>query len=238
MLGKEFIPIKPVSKDLLYTKIADAIIKYIKENDLQAGDKIPSERDLAAQLATSRNSVREAIRVLENEHIIEVKTGKGAFVSTVMPEDSVYVKLWKVNYSELLEIKYLLEKRVVEKLCEEILPEKLEFIEEPLIELEEAASKGEFIQKTDYIFHSRLRQATKNATLEQMIDHLIAALDDYSKAVKGFDDIWVMTIPYHRRLFDAIKAKNFPLAEQACTSIYEIDKRALKSMEIIRNEVD
>lgn len=237
-MNKESVPIKPVSKDLLYTKIADAIIKYIKENKLQAGDKIPSERDLAAQLSTSRNSVREAIRVLENEHVIQVKTGRGAFVTEVMPEDSVYVKLWTVNYGELLEIKYLLEKRVVEKLCEGISPEMLTLIEEPLILLEEAAAKGKFDQKLDYVFHQRLRTVKKNATLEQMLDNLIAALDDYGKDVKGFDDIWVMTIPYHRRLFNAIKAKDYSLAEKACTSIYEIDKRALKSMEIIRNETE
>ena len=237
-MGGNLTPMKPVSKDLLYTKIADAIVDYIKENKLQTGDKIPSERDLAAQLATSRNSVREAIRVLENEHVIEVKTGKGAYVTEIMPEDSVYVKLWKVNYGEILEIKYLLEKRVIEKLCDEISEEKLTYIEEPLLELEEAAARGEFSQNTDYIFHKRIRKTLKNATMEQMIDNLISALDAYGKDVQGFDNIWVTTIPYHRRLFEAIKNKDFSLAEKACTDIYEIDRRALKSIEIIRNETD
>lgn len=237
-MGGDLTPIKPVSKDLLYTKIADAIVDYIKENKLQTGDKIPSERDLAAQLATSRNSVREAIRVLENEHVIEVKTGKGAYVTEIMPEDSVYVRLWKVNYSEILEIKYILEKRVIEKLCDGISEEQLAYIEEPLLELEEAARRGEFLQKKDYIFHKRIRKTLKNATMEQMIDNLIEALDTYSNGVKGFDSVWVTTIPYHRRLLEAIKDCDYGMAESAFTDIYEIDKRALKTIEVIRNEGD
>ena len=67
------IKVKPIQRDLLYTKIADAIMEYIKENDLKTGDRIPSERELAQEFNTSRNSVREALRVLENNGIIEVK---------------------------------------------------------------------------------------------------------------------------------------------------------------------
>ena len=41
------IKVKPIQHDLLYTKIADAIMEYIKENVLKTGDRIPSERELA-----------------------------------------------------------------------------------------------------------------------------------------------------------------------------------------------
>lgn len=43
------IKVKPIQHDLLYTKIADAIMEYIKENDLKTGDRIPSERELAQE---------------------------------------------------------------------------------------------------------------------------------------------------------------------------------------------
>lgn len=79
------IKVKPIQRDLLYTKIADAIMEYIKENDLKTGDRIPSERELAQEFNTSRNSVREALRVLENNGIIEVKMGKGAYITEKRP---------------------------------------------------------------------------------------------------------------------------------------------------------
>lgn len=51
-------------------------------NNLQPGDKLPSERDMAAMLKTSRNSVREALRILEDRGSIYVKTGSGVFINT------------------------------------------------------------------------------------------------------------------------------------------------------------
>ena len=72
--------LKPVEKDSLYLKISDAVYSYIKMNNLQPDDKLPSERDMAAMLQTSRNSVREGLRILEDRGLIYVKTGSGVFV--------------------------------------------------------------------------------------------------------------------------------------------------------------
>ncbi len=72
---------RPVSRELLYIKIVDAIHSYIRANDLQPGDRLPSERDMAEVFQTSRNSLREAIRVLENRGMIEVRTGLGTFLN-------------------------------------------------------------------------------------------------------------------------------------------------------------
>lgn len=76
------IKLKPVEKDSLYLKISDSIYNYIRMNNLQPGDKLPSERDMAAMLKTSRNSVREALRILEDRGSIYVKTGSGVFINT------------------------------------------------------------------------------------------------------------------------------------------------------------
>lgn len=43
--------------------------------------KLPSERELAERFAASRNVVREALRRLEAQHLIEVAPGRGSFVS-------------------------------------------------------------------------------------------------------------------------------------------------------------
>ncbi|MDF2590576.1 MAG: Transcriptional regulator [Clostridia bacterium] len=236
-MKRDFIAVKPVSRDMLYTKIADAILEYIKRNKLKNGDKIPSERVLAEQFSTSRNSVREALRVLENEKIIEVKTGKGAYVTSTTSSDSIYLKLWKVNYEELLETKYLLERCVVEKLCGKLTADELSYLEEPLIQLETSARMGIFLKKADFVFHSHLRHLMKNSALEQMIDNLILALDNYGEVLQGAESIWLTTIPYHRQMFNAIKHCNYMEAEDACKQIYEIDQRALRMIDFIRKEL-
>ena len=90
------ISMKPIEKKSLYLKISDSIYRYIQMNNLQPGDKLPSERDMSSMLQTSRNSVREALRILEDRGLIYVKTGSGAF----MKEESDAMQLAK----EMVEI--------------------------------------------------------------------------------------------------------------------------------------
>ena len=103
-MKKEIALMTPVSKDLLYVKIADAIHGYIRENNLKPGDRLPSERALSQQLGTGRHSVREALRVLENQGIIEVRMGAGTFVAEETQDNSLYMEFVKINYMEMLNM--------------------------------------------------------------------------------------------------------------------------------------
>ncbi|WP_256204430.1 FadR/GntR family transcriptional regulator [Planococcus faecalis] len=52
------------------------------EQNLQPGDRLPSERDLASLFGVSRNSIREALKDLERKEFIEIRQGGGSFLST------------------------------------------------------------------------------------------------------------------------------------------------------------
>ena len=229
-MKKTNIGFEPIHKDLLYTKIADAIMQYIRENDLKNGDKIPSERELAQEFNTSRNSVREALRVLERDHIIEVKMGKGAFITSEKAETSFYLTLWKVNYLELLEIKGILELQIIESLCGKLTKEQIDSLREPLERMEQGASMGIFMMKEDYIFHSRLRKMYPNNTMEQLLDNLIKALDASGSEVKNAASVWRETVPYHRDILNAMIENKPFAAREALSSIHQIDKRVLETL--------
>ncbi len=223
--------IQPVSKDSLHRKISSAMVDYIKKNQLKPGDKLPSERALAESFSASRNSVREALRVLENEKIIEIRKGKGAYVAEDPMKSVISVKLWRVNYKELLQIKFLLEQGIVEELCNGKRELKLEELEKPLIQLEKAAKQGLYLQKMDFAFHNQLRHMTANAALEQMINNLVLTLDSYGDVLKGADHIWISTIPYHRMILEGIRERDYEKAANGCKQIYETDLHALNLKE-------
>lgn len=67
----------------IYVKIMDNIHKYISENNLIPGDRIPTEIELMKKYDVSRATVRKAVQELENEGIIEKKHGLGTFVAEV-----------------------------------------------------------------------------------------------------------------------------------------------------------
>lgn len=228
MLKEERL-IEPVAKDLLYVKIADAIHNYIHVNKLKSGDKIPSERDLAEQLKTGRNSVREALRVLENEGIVEVKTGRGVYVAQNSDFDSIYLKLIKVNYMELMDTKMILEKSVIEYALENASSAQLQKLESFLFAMEREAAHGTYDRKQDNYFHHCLLDIRNNKMLVEIVLNLIKALDKYADVLDNADDIWLTTIPYHRYLFEAIKNDDKQAAFDAYDHIYNIDIIALNT---------
>ncbi|HZQ05535.1 MAG TPA: GntR family transcriptional regulator, partial [Anaerolineae bacterium] len=67
-------------RQLLYQTVQEEIKNYIIENELRAGDPLPTEGELARQLDISRNSVREAVKSLEALGILEARSGSGLFV--------------------------------------------------------------------------------------------------------------------------------------------------------------
>lgn len=224
------MPIKPVSKDLLYMKVADAIHKYIHENTLQPGDKIPSERVLAEQLQTGRNSVREALRVLENEGLIEVKTGRGAFVANKAPAGSIYPKLFRGNYFELLEIKSILEREVIRRMTGKLTPEQYEQLEGILSEVERQAAQGVYAEEDDQRFHRSILRLCGNISLEQMISHLITVLSGYADHLDNAAEIFIETIPCHRVMLDAMREGDARAACEAYDRILQIDFTALEAV--------
>ena len=186
---------------------------------------------MSESLSISRNSLREALRVLENEGIIEVRTGKGTYVTGGPSENIINVKLWKVDYKELLEIKYVLERGFIEQLCYyEKIPD-LSKVEQALCQMEEAAKLGLYLQRADYVFHNELRQMITNTAMVQLIDTLVKTLDSYGDVLRGAEQIWISTIPYHRQILEGIQEKDFVKAGEACRIIYETDLHALQLKE-------
>ncbi|MBA4537110.1 FadR family transcriptional regulator [Bacillus aquiflavi] len=64
----------------VYLEIVKQLRDMIKNDDLIAGDKIPSERELSERLNVGRSSVREALRALELLGLIETRRGEGTFI--------------------------------------------------------------------------------------------------------------------------------------------------------------
>ena len=67
----------------IYTQICDSIREQILTGVLQQGDKLPSVRELAAQLTINPNTIQRSYRILEDEGWIASVAGKGSFVCGV-----------------------------------------------------------------------------------------------------------------------------------------------------------
>lgn len=66
-------------------RIADALRSLIDSGALAAGDRLPSERRLAAEHRSARNTAREAVRLLTDEGLVTAEHGRGVFVRSSVP---------------------------------------------------------------------------------------------------------------------------------------------------------
>jgi GntR family transcriptional repressor for pyruvate dehydrogenase complex len=75
--------LKAVKKTRIYEEVVAQLHQLIEEGKLKAGDRLPSERELAETFRVSRGSVREAIKALEREGLVVARPGSGTFISAV-----------------------------------------------------------------------------------------------------------------------------------------------------------
>ena len=76
-----FIRIEPSSSAPIYRQIMDQIRYQVAAGMLKAGDKIPSVRQLAGQLAVNQNTILKVYNELCREHVLEIDRGNGTIVA-------------------------------------------------------------------------------------------------------------------------------------------------------------
>ena len=84
MIASAMRSFEPVSTRRTFEEAVEQIAEQIKAGDLHTGDRLPSERDLAAQMRISRPTLREAIKTLSEAGVLDVRRGQsgGIFVSS------------------------------------------------------------------------------------------------------------------------------------------------------------
>ena len=80
---------KPAKK--MYIQIVKQLHELIEEQNIQEGQKLPSERMLSEQLQVGRSSVREALRSLELLGLIETRHGGGTYLSSMQHHQFVEI---------------------------------------------------------------------------------------------------------------------------------------------------
>jgi len=76
-----FMLLEPIEQKKSSEKAKEAILRYIHTNNLKPGSRLSPDRELASMLHCSRTVVREALKGLETIGVIEMKVGRGIFVS-------------------------------------------------------------------------------------------------------------------------------------------------------------
>jgi DNA-binding GntR family transcriptional regulator len=152
--------LQPLKREALRDRVVRAIRDAIIEGRLRPGEKVP-ESDLAQQLTVSRTPIREAIRVLEGQGLVEVNPKRGTYIT--MPD-------W-ADAKDALCVRSALEILAIDQAIERSSEADWNYLfgklEEILVEMAQAAASNDTIRaiEFDIEFHATLMKASKNRHL-------------------------------------------------------------------------
>jgi GntR family transcriptional repressor for pyruvate dehydrogenase complex len=198
-----------------FEEIADQIRKELSDRRLRAGDRLPPERMLAEQFGVSRNTLREALRSLENAGLLRLQKGAtgGAFVRESTGDAIItglrdMFHLGAIQPEHLTEARVMIESSAVRTACERATSEDIAALNANIASAARAA-RGENLDFYDQAaihleFHRIIARATKNPVMVIVMEALVDVMQHFIRAIGQKRNPWVL--PSRRRFMKHFEA--------------------------------
>ena len=155
----------------LYQQVASTIMAAITAGNYKPGERLPSERDLAAAFKVSRPTIREAMIALEIRGLAESRHGSGIYVSD-NPAAQVPAGDLDIGAFELTEARRLFEGEAAALAATTITDEQLQELEAIIAEMVDENARKQKGEIADRSFHVTIARATRNSAISTVIENL------------------------------------------------------------------
>jgi GntR family transcriptional repressor for pyruvate dehydrogenase complex len=216
---------QPLVQARAFDEIIAQIRGLIEDGQLQPGDRLPSERELARQLGVSRNTVREALRMLEIAGVVTLKRGAtgGSFIASADPSRvagtlSDALRVTDFSLGDATETFHGLACMAAVAACERMTEEDLATLEANVAEATALTRAGAWEEKAKVHleFHALLAEATGNPILVLLMRTMLDVAHKVMMQVGPTHDDSVARS--RRALLKALKARD------ADAAVRELDK--------------
>jgi len=198
-------------------RISEVIVEQIRgailSGELKIGDRLPSEKDLAAKFGVSKSSLREAYRVLEAYGLLEIRQGMagGAFIKEV---DVRTIKDGLVNYfffqnpsiREYTQVRTFIEPEIVKICALKITDQEIRELENNISTMEEEGE--EFLSDLDSAFHTKLVDIADNNILSLVVDSVQTALVNVKRLLHTNSAFFKMVCKGHKEIVAALSDRD------------------------------
>ena len=201
---------EPIRSPRTFEAAIDHIIDGIERARLRAGERLPNEADLAASLEISRPTLRQALRVLENSGLLDVRRGAagGIFVvSDLIPAQSISsaVALEESHVLDVLSARRVLEKAVTERAVQVATDDDYAEIHRTIVLLREHLGNRALVMRADAMFHRAVVRAAHSRQLELSMRGIGRGLAPIRDAYSGGLENDQHTLDVHVRQLAAMR---------------------------------
>ncbi len=194
---------------MLADSTAQQIIKMIEEeNRFSVGDKLPNENDFALELGVSRSTLREAIKILTTNGMLEIKRGKGTFVTSNTTINSGNLSDIASGLDDLFEMRLMFEPDCAYLAAERATDEEIETICYYGEKIEQKILSGEDRTFEEQKFHESIANATHNSFVKQFMPIIFNAIKKGVVVLTKDQDVSDDNLKDDRLIMDFIKKRN------------------------------
>lgn len=194
-----------IERRALYQQVADRLRKRIYDEDLRPGDPI-DEKELCAAFGISRTPLREALKVLASESLVELVPNRGCRVK----------HLDRDELNDLFPVMAVLEGLCAREAVERSGPEDLQRLEALHGLLEEHAASGDVdaYYETNFQFHQAVQELSRNRWLQRMAADLRKVLRLARHQQLTVRGRLAQSLAEHRRMMEAFRARDAEAVER------------------------
>lgn len=218
----------PIKNRRTFEQVSNEIKKFIFNGVFKPGDKLPPEKELAQQFRVGRQSVREALRILELSGFIVIQKGGGggavvkdSISSTISGLFLDAFQLEKITIEELTAARVEIEKIVLKHAIQQAEPEDIQLLQQNIQEAREKVESSAIIIDENIQFHRLLARASKNQLFIIVVEAITTAVRHFMKKLHSESEFmhspaWTSenvkrsknTVMYHQRILDAMIKKD------------------------------
>lgn len=208
----------------LTSRVYEVLKNKILSMELPPGTRL-KDGELAKGLGVSNTPIREAIRQLEKDGLVETIPHRGNFVKKMSPEE----------VCEIYDVRMVLEALAARLAVDMFTPEQLKWIETKVEEYERAFDNDDISLglEVDFAFHDLIAQASGNKTLLEMLRGLATRIHTLRHMDRG-KTRRRESLKDHKAIYQALKERDAKKAEEAITQ--HISKGKERVLSVLTHE--
>lgn len=225
------------SKNLLAFQIEERLLDYIQNAPIPIGAKIETESELAQRFNVSRNTIREAVKILVSKGILDVRRGSGTFVisSSTIEDDPLRLSRYEDKFQlavELFDVRIMLEPEIAASAAKNATDGEIAEMFRLCNEIELLHRSGKDTLKKDIELHTLIAKGGKNRVVEELIPLIASAV--YTSMNVTNRQLVEQGIEAHKNIVDAIARRDQNGAKCAMIEHFTCNRRMI--LDILANK--
>jgi len=213
------------------------IMDLILERGLRHGDPLPTELELVETFGVGRNTVREALKVLQAMGIVDVRHGYGMFVASTNLDALAVTLEFHARMSlgqggreatELVDVRQALESELVPSSIDALDADGLAAVASAVAWMDECAKAGRPLAEADRAFHRALYAPLRNSLLSSLLDVFWSAYSGLNRVLPADDA--AATVAAHQAIYEAVAARDKEGAAELIRRHFDGARRTLAQL--------